>query len=111
MADYDSIARWGDAGPVEVLPGLVRRTLGLTDSMMLVEWRAEAGVSLPTHSHPHEQVGYCVSGEVVMTIDGQDTHCEPGDSWAIPGGVEHSAVFPVASIVIDVFAPHREDYA
>jgi quercetin dioxygenase-like cupin family protein len=110
MTDYPSIARWADGEPVEALPGLVRRTLGLTDSMMLVEWRAEEGVELPTHSHPHEQVGYCVSGEIVMTIDGQDTHCKPGDSWAIPGGVEHSAMFPVASVLIDVFVPHREDY-
>lgn len=111
MAENRSIARWAEAGPVEAVPGLTRRTLGTTDGMMLVEWRAEAGVGLPAHSHPHEQVGYCVSGEVVITIGGREAHCEPGDSWAVPGGVEHSAVFPVASIVVDIFAPPREDYA
>ena len=104
------IKRWEDAAPIEALPGLVRRTLGQTTDTMLVEWRAEAGVELPNHSHPHQQTGYCVSGEIAITIAGVTTHCKPGDSWAIPGGVEHSATFPVESVVIDCFSPPREDY-
>jgi quercetin dioxygenase-like cupin family protein len=104
------IVRWNDPAPVEALPGLVRRTLGQTADMMLVEWRAEAGVRLPEHSHLHQQAGYCVSGEIVLTIAGLEEHCLPGDSWSIPGGVQHSAYFPVDSIVIDCFSPVREDY-
>ncbi len=110
MAEQKRIVRWADAEPVEALPGLVRRTLGQTADMMIVEWRAEAGVELPTHSHPHQQTGYVVSGEIAITIDGVTTLCKPGDSWAIPGGVAHSAAFPVESVVIDVFSPPREDY-
>ena len=104
------IKRWQDANPVEVLPGLVRRTLGTTGDLMLVEWRAEAGMELPSGSHPHQQVGYCVSGVIEITIDGLMTRCQPGDSWQIPGDVEHSATFPVESVVIDCFSPVREDY-
>nr|MBN1229842.1 cupin domain-containing protein [Anaerolineae bacterium] len=102
--------KWQDSSAVEALPGLVRRTLGITDAMMVVEWRSQPNVEIPAHSHPHEQVGYCVSGEIVLTVDGQAQHLKPGDSWAIPGGVTHSAVFPVESIVIDCFSPPREDY-
>ena len=106
----DNIARWSDAKPVEMLPGLIRRTLGYVDDLMITEFRAEAGVEVPLHSHPHHQVGYVVSGEIAITIDGVTTNCKAGDSYVIPGGVEHGGVFPVESIVIDAFSPAREDY-
>lgn len=106
----ESIIRWADAQPVEQLPGLTRRTLGATDDAMVVEFRARAGVQIPGHSHPHQQVGYVVSGQIEITIDGVTTACQPGDSYAIPGGVTHGAHFPVESVVIDCFSPIREDY-
>ncbi|MBN1122488.1 MAG: cupin domain-containing protein [Anaerolineae bacterium] len=99
-----------DAEPVEVLPGLTRRTLGQTADMMIVEFHGNAGVVLPEHSHPHQQVGYCSSGEIILTVNGVKKHCKPGDSWQVPGGVIHQATFPVDSIVIDIFSPPREDY-
>lgn len=104
------ITRWADADPILAVPGLIRRTLGYTADAMLVEFRAEAGVDLPLHSHPHQQVGYVVSGELHLTIAETAYICHPGDSYAIPGGVPHRAHFPIASIVIDGFTPRREDY-
>ena len=35
---------------------------------------------------------------------------EPGDSWCLPGGVEHSVVALEDSVVVEVFSPVREDY-
>ena len=110
MVTLNHIVRWREAAPVEALPGLVRRTLGQTGDMMVVEFRSEAGVEVPLHSHPNQQVGYVVSGEIAITIGGQTWTCKPGDSYSIPGGVEHGALFPVESVVIDVFSPPREDY-
>lgn len=104
------IARWSEAKPVEMVPGLFRRTLGETDKMMVVEVRAEQGVAIPEHSHPHDQAGYVVSGEIALTIAGDEHHFKPGDSYGIPGDVPHSATFPVESIVIDIFSPPREEY-
>lgn len=104
------IVQWKDVQPVEMIPGLFRRDLGHTDDLMICEFRAGAGVKLPEHNHPHQQVGYVVSGEIEITIDGVPNACKPGDSYVIPGGVMHSAYFPVESIVIDCFSPPREDY-
>jgi quercetin dioxygenase-like cupin family protein len=104
------VCRWDDATPVEVLPGLIRRTLGTTDDLMLTEFRSEAGVELPLHHHPHTQIGYLISGELALTIDGERTVFGPGDSWAIPGDVPHSAKFLADSVIIEAFAPMREDY-
>ena len=104
------VTSWSDVEPVEMLPGLIRRTLGSTDDAMVTEFRAEAGVEIPAHSHPHQQIGYVASGEVAITIDGLTTHCKVGDCWSIPGGVTHSATFLTESIVVECFSPPREDY-
>ena len=105
-----TIVRWTDAQPAELFPGFFRRTLGYTARLMTVEFRSDPGVNIPSHSHPHDQVGYVVSGEIHITIDGETTVCKVGDSYAIPGDMLHSAYFPVSTIVIENFAPAREEY-
>jgi quercetin dioxygenase-like cupin family protein len=104
------VVHWADARPVEALPGLIRRTMGETSDVMVVEFHSEAGVRIPPHSHPNQQVGYVVSGQIEIIIDGIATPCQPGDSYAIPGGVEHGANFLVESVVVECFSPPRADY-
>lgn len=102
---------WADAKLVEMVPGLDRRTLAYSDDLMLVEFRSRvAGVEVPLHSHPHHQTGYVVSGELHITIDGTLHICKPGDSYIVPGGVQHGAVFPVETVLIDCFTPARQEY-
>ncbi len=104
------VTRWEEATPVEMLPGVVRRTLGLTDRLMLLEIRLQAGATVPRHAHPHDQVGYVISGEVIFTIGDQNIRCGPGDGYAIPGGVEHAAHATVDAVLVEVFHPPREEY-
>ena len=51
-----------DAKPVNVLPGLIRRTLAQGKSLMICEFTFDAQVEVPIHTHPHEEVGYLVEG-------------------------------------------------
>ncbi len=102
--------RNADAPPVEMLPGLVRRTLADGESLMLCEFTFEADVEIPTHSHPHEQVGYVVSGRIRLTVGGQSRELGPGDSYRAPSGVPHSALTLEPAVVVDTFSPPREDY-
>jgi quercetin dioxygenase-like cupin family protein len=51
-----------------------------------------------------------ISGKMTFTIDGEDFETGPGDSWSIPGNVEHSVKVHEDSVVIEVFSPVREDY-
>ena len=104
------VKTWGEARPVEMVPGLFRRTLGQTDDAMLIEVRAEAGVELPDHSHPHQQIGYMISGDMELTIGGVAYNPAPGDCWSIPGGVPHKATFRAETVVVECFSPPREDY-
>jgi len=102
---------WAEAKPYERTAGLTRRTMGQTEDIMLVEYRAVADTVLEEHCHACQQVGYLVSGELTFTIGGQATHCQPGDCWSIPRDVPHSVVFHLDSVVLECFSPPRPEYA
>jgi len=106
----DTFVRWGEVEPVEALPGLDRRTLGCSERLLVAEFRAQPGVEVPRHTHPHDQVGYVVSGEVELAIGDETACCAPGDCYTIAGGVEHGARFLSQCVVIDCFSPPRQDY-
>ena len=38
----------------------------------------------------YETVGYVISGRAELHIEGQMITLEPGDSWAVPKGAEHT---------------------
>jgi len=105
-----AVVRWSEAKPVEMVPGLIRRTLSETDDMMVVEARAQAGVAVPLHSHPNQQITYVVSGRLELTMNGETHGCNAGDSVAVPGNMEHSAHFPIETVVVDSFSPPRPEY-
>jgi quercetin dioxygenase-like cupin family protein len=77
--------------------------------LSLVEFEPSAAVEL--HSHPHEQMGILLEGELTFIIDGERHVLSPGDMWRIPGDIEHSAIAGDAPVkALDVFHPIREDY-
>ncbi|MFB3765482.1 MAG: cupin domain-containing protein [Methanotrichaceae archaeon] len=104
------INKYTSASPVEMLPGLIRRTLAEGKSMMICEFILEAGVEIPDHTHPHEQIGYIASGKVRLLIDGEQFDLGPGDTYYAPSGVKHGAIALEKSVVVDTFSPPREDY-
>ncbi len=99
-----------ESKPVQALPGLVRRTLAQSKSMMLCEFTFDAHVEVPIHTHPHEQVGYIAAGRVEMTIDGKKYELTKGDSYLAASNVPHGAYTLEPTIIIDTFCPPREDY-
>ena len=99
-----------DAQKVEKLAGIHRRTMAITDEEMLCEFFLERDSIVPEHSHMNDQVGYVIYGKVELKVGSEMRVCQPGDSYAIPGGIAHSARALVDSLVIDVFSPPRNDY-
>jgi quercetin dioxygenase-like cupin family protein len=95
---------------VQQIAGGYRRVLADGDRVMLVEWRFEPGASVPEHSHPHEQCGYVISGEMLFTIGGVEREVPLGTGYLIPGNVPHSARFEEFTVLVDIFSPPREDY-
>ncbi len=94
----------------QAFEGVTYKTLAYGDKTLLGEFLLKKDCTVPVHNHPHEQTGYMVSGHVTFTIDGVDYDTGPGDSWSIPGNVEHSVKVHEDSIVIEVFSPVREEY-
>lgn len=92
------------------LPGIERRTLCHGNRMLMTEFRLRAGSVLPAHAHLHEQTGYLVCGRLRLRIGAEEQEVAPGDSWSIPGGVEHQATIIEDSVALEVFSPVREDY-
>jgi len=97
-------------GYKKVLEGIEMKTLIHGDNTLMVEFHLEAGAVLPSHSHPHEQTGYLVSGHMTLTIGDRSFPVLPGDSWCIPGDVQHSAEILTPSVAVEVFSPVRKDY-
>lgn len=102
--------RAADVDPVEMMPGVWRRTLATGERMMIAHVTLDEGATVPAHSHPHEQLGYVVEGRIRMTISGRDADFEPGDSYFIPGHVEHAAAATTDCLVLDIFSPPRDEY-
>lgn len=97
-------------GYIEALEGIVRKTLVFGEKTLLTEFRMDKDSQLPRHSHPQEQVGYLVTGHIVLYIGTEQHDIKPGDSWAILGDVEHAADILEDSIAVEIFSPLREDY-
>lgn len=97
-------------GYKQVLEGIKIKTLVYGDKSLLTEFRLEKGSRLPLHAHPHEQTGYLISGQIRLSIGEDVVEVAPGDSWSVPGGVEHGVEILADSVAIEVFSPVREDY-
>ena len=66
---------------------------------------------VPTHSHPHEQMGMMVSGTMELTIAGETRVFSGNELFLVPGDVPHAVVAgPGGAVALDAFSPPREEY-
>ncbi len=94
----------------ELVPGVKLKTLVHGEHTLLTEVRFVKGAVVPVHKHPQEQTGCLIKGALRFTVDGEIIEARPGDSWNLPANVPHGAEALEESVVIEVFAPPREDY-
>jgi quercetin dioxygenase-like cupin family protein len=96
--------------PIRVWDGIRARTVeGDQVTLAIVELDADAQV--PEHTHPAEQNGMVIRGEMRFRVGGEERVLGPGGTWRILGGVPHSATAgPEGAEVIDVFSPIRTDW-
>ena len=110
-AEYVSLVAQKDARTSSPEARLSRQVLAYNDQLMLVRHLMEKGWVGARHSHPHEQLVYIIRGHLRFTGGDSSFNARTGDSFVVPGGVEHQASALEASEVLDVFTPYREDYA
>lgn len=82
------------------------------EQMMMVLNATLPGHSVPTHSHPHEQIGMVYSGRAILRIGDEEREVGPGDFYCIPANVPHSdtALGDEPFVMLDIFYPVREDF-
>lgn len=90
--------------------GVSLDSLAVGEKSIVTKMNYVVGNYAAPHTHPHEQSGYVISGNYLLTIDNKEYELNPGDSYAIPGNTTHSFKVLNPGEVIDVFTPIREDY-
>ena len=53
----------------------------------------------------YETVGYVIDGRAELHLEGQTVTLEPGDSWLVPSGAEHSYVIREAFTAVEATSP------
>ncbi len=108
MSKY--FVRREECGCHTIFPGVEIFTMAGQNIMLSIVELAPGSV-VELHSHPHEQVGTLLEGELTFTIGDEERVLSPGDSWRIPGGVVHRVVTGVSPArAVDIFYPVRDDY-
>jgi len=81
------------------------------DDLMLVVVDFDPHAEVPLHSHPHEQAGTVLEGEIKFVIAGERKTLHTGDLYFIPKDVEHNATAGnIGARIMDIFTPIREDF-
>ncbi len=94
----------------EMRPGVHMRLLA-GDALMFSAVRFDPHSSVPTHQHPHEQIGYVIEGELDLWIGDDRRTLRKGDMYTIASNVPHGAETKDSTcLVLDAFTPLREDY-
>jgi len=108
--DQPTFIRPGQGHTMNLFPG-VNLTTNAGEKIMLSYVTFEDGAVVPLHSHPHEQGGVLLSGQLEFTIGDTTEILNSGDQWIIPGNVLHTVVAVGGpAVALDVFYPIREDY-
>ena len=95
---------------LDLAPGARTQTFW-GDNMLLSLVSIDANSTVPLHTHPHEQAGVVIEGELEMGIGGEARVLKPGDMYIIPGGVEHYAKTGDAPAkALDIFSPVRAEF-
>lgn len=98
------------ARAVEMFDGVTMRTLNHGERTSIHEIAIAAGAVVPMHTHPHEQIGYLVSGRVLFELGELKREISAGDSWIIPSEVPHEVTALEDSVALDIFSPKRDEY-
>ena len=72
---------------------LQRHDLGVKDrEAVTARGEFQPGAAVPKHTHPGEEVGYVLEGELTVEVEGSPAKTlKAGDSFFIPAGQVHSA--------------------
>ena len=85
---------------------LGQRYLASGKSVSMRLWQDEPpGEPKPSSRRDYETVGYVLGGRAELHLEGQTLRLEPGDSWLVPKGAEHSYKILEPFTAVEATAP------
>lgn len=93
---------------VDIGQGISFQMIGKGQNFNAIYWNLPDRSIIPEHSHPQEQFGYVVQGDLELNINGQTLTVTKGNSYVIPSGEVHSFKAIGLTEVIDIFSPPRD---
>jgi quercetin dioxygenase-like cupin family protein len=81
-----------------------------TETNTIAFFKIAGGAVLPTHNHVHTQTTTILSGTLEVTLNGVTNQYGANEVLHILSNEPHSVIALTECMVIDVFAPVREDY-
>lgn len=91
--------------------GVTRKILSYSENLMAVELHFVKGAVGAKHSHPHEQIGYIVSGKLVYQEEGcEDKELMTGDTYYVKPDAVHGILVLEDTVLLDIFTPMRKDF-
>ena len=100
---------WGETEVEQLSAGIGRQMLN-GDAMTLARITLAQGAVVPEHSHPNEQIATVLSGRLRFRLGDEERVVDAGSSVLIAGDVPHEVEALEDSVVLDAFAPRREDW-
>ncbi len=103
------VRRWQDEEIEELTTAIGRQVLH-TERLTVARILLRAGAVVPEHAHEHEQVANVLEGRLSFRIGPETEVVGPGESVIVPSGVPHAVEALEDTVVLDVFAPARDDW-
>ncbi|MBQ1351706.1 MAG: cupin domain-containing protein [Oscillospiraceae bacterium] len=91
-------------------PGVHRKVLSYSDSLMACEVTLDKGAVVPAHHHPETQVSYMISGSCRVKTERETIVLQAGDSILFAPDESHEIFCQDGGKILDVFSPMRKDF-
>ncbi len=89
----------------------IRRKIFYAGNLMFILYEMDPGAEFPLHSHPEEQAGFIIQGEVEVHFNGQSRTLKAGSWYYFAPNELHGGrvVGSQKALVIDVFTPPKKE--
>ena len=101
---------WKSVNREAMSPLLTRQHLSC-EKMTLARVELKKGCYVPSHQHENEQISHVLEGALKFISEGKEYVVRAGEMLVIPSNAPHDALALEDTVVLDVFAPARVDWA
>lgn len=86
-----------------------QKYLALGKALSMRLWEDEPpGGDKPSSRRDYETVGYVIKGRAELHLEGQVVKLEPGDSWIVPRGADHTYKILEPFTAVEATSPPAE---